>query len=99
MSPMYVFLQSFSIVSTWIESARHLSESDWRKMTDDSTISELLRGLKKLYTVSRSGLGRYVTFSSTEYLGPPSMGTTDLGRKTKTDDRLTFIMDYQKKRI
>jgi len=41
----------------------YLLESIWRKMADDSTISELLRGLKKLYMVLKLGLEKYVQFS------------------------------------
>jgi hypothetical protein len=43
-------------------------------VADDSTTYELLRGLKKLYTVSRLGLGRYVASMPTADLEPPSMG-------------------------
>jgi hypothetical protein len=37
-------------------------------VADDSTTYELLRGLKKLYMVSKSGLGRYVKSLFTEPL-------------------------------
>jgi hypothetical protein len=56
-------------------------ESIREVVADDSTISELLRGLKKLYMVSKLGLGRYVTFSLLEDLGPPAMEEREEGDK------------------
>lgn len=55
-----------------LNSITNLLESIWRKMANDSMISELLRGLKKLYMVLKLGHEKYVQI--------PSGASKDIGK-------------------